>query len=300
MEIIGTGHRAPNGMSVGPKGQITSADNEGNWVPSSRVNLVHRGGFYGHVHTAHRPKVPTDYDKPLLWIPHQLDNSSGGQVWVNSDRWGPFKGGLLHLSYGKCSLFKIMKEEVDGRWQGAAVRFPLQFETGIMRGRFNPADGQLYLAGLRVWQSGGARFGAFHRVRYTGKPVYMPTQLEVKQNGIAITFTNPVDAVFAVDDQNYSIDQWNYQWTKEYGSKMYSVKDPTKAIGDKKQAAFRGEPVEIESIKLSNNKKTIFLEIADLKPVMQSRITFNMKFADGTELSKQVIVHTINHVPAKQ
>ena len=81
---------------------------------------------------------------------------------------------------------------------------------------------------------------------------------------------------------------------------MYSVKDPTKAIGDKKQAAFRGEPVEIESIKLSNNKKTIFLEIADLKPVMQSRITFNMKFADGTELSKQVIVHTINHVPTKQ
>ena len=300
MEIIATGHRAPNGMSVGPKGQITTADNEGNWVPSSRLNLVQRGGFYGHVHTAHRPKVPTDYDKPLLWIPHQLDNSSGGQVWVNSDRWGPFKGDLLHLSYGKCSLFKIMKEEVDGRWQGAAVRFPLQFETGIMRGRFNPADGQLYLAGLRVWQSSGARFGAFHRVRYTGKPVYMPTQLQVKQNGIAITFTNPVDAVFAVDDQNYSIDQWNYQWTKEYGSKMYSVKDPTKAIGDKQQAAFRGEPVEIESIKLSNNKKTIFLKIADLKPVMQSRITFNMKFADGTELSKQVIVHTINHVPAKQ
>ena len=165
-----------------------------------------------------------------------------------------------------------------------------------MRGRFNPVDGQLYLAGLRVWQSNGARFGAFHRVRYTNKnPVYMPTKLRVKSNGIAITFTDKVDAVTAVDNQNYSVDQWNYQWTGEYGSKMFSVNIPGKAIGDKKQAAFRGEPVEIVSIKLSNNKKTIFLEITDLKPVMQSRITFNMKFADGTELSKRVIVHTINH-----
>jgi len=299
MEIVATGHRAPNGMSVGPKGEITTADNEGNWVPTSRLNLVKRGGFYGHVHTAHRKETPKDYDKPLLWLPHQLDNSSGGQVWVTSDKWGPFEGDLLHLSYGKCSLFKIMKEEINGGWQGAAVRFPLQFESGIMRGRFNPKDGQLYLAGLRVWQSNGARYGAFHRVRYTGKPVYMATQLKVKENGIAITFTNPLDPVSAVDDQNYAVDQWNYQWTKAYGSKMYSIITPGKVIGDKKQAAFRGDSMEIQSIKLSDDKKTIFLEIAGLRPVMQSRITFNIKFADGKELMKQEVIHTINRVPVE-
>lgn len=299
MEIIATGHRAPNGMSVGPEGKITTADNEGNWVPTSRLNLVKRGGFYGHVHTAHRKQTPKDYDKPLMWIPHQFDNSSGGQVWVTSNRWGPFGGNLLHLSYGKCSLFKIMQDEVNGQWQGGAVRFPLQFESGIMRGRFNPGDGQLYLAGLRVWQSSGARYGAFHRVRFTGKPVYMATKLNVKKNTIAITFTDPLDPVSAVDDQNYAVDQWNYQWTKAYGSKMYSVKIPGKVIGDKKQAAFRGDSMEIQSIMLSDDKKTISLEIAGLKPVMQSRITFNIKFADGNELMKQEIIHTINHVPAK-
>ena len=61
-----------------------------------------------------------------------------------------------------------------------------------MRGRFNPHDGQLYLAGLRVWQSNGARYGAFHRVRYTGKPAHMPTELNVEKAGIRITFTNPL------------------------------------------------------------------------------------------------------------
>jgi len=298
LEVVATGHRAPNGMSVGPKGELTSADNEGNWVPSSRVNLVKPGGFYGHVYTAHRKEVPNDYDKPLFWLPHQVDNSSGGQTWVTSDKWGPFKGDLLHLSYGKSSLFKVMKEEVNGQWQGGAVRFPLRFDSGIMRGRFNPRDGQLYVAGLRVWQSNGARFGAFHRVRYTGKPVHMPTDIKVQKNGLAVTFTNPLDAVSAVDDQNWAVDQWNYQWTKNYGSKMYSSKDPAEVVGDKKQGEFGGDAVAIKGIKLSEDKKTVFIEVDGLKPVMQSRIRFNIKAADGAVL-KQEIFHTINRVPAK-
>ena len=298
LEIVATGHRAPNGMSVGPNGELTSSDNEGNWVPTSRVNYVKPGGFYGHVHTAHRKEPPNDYDKPLLWLPHQVDNSSGGQVWVNSNRWGPFSRGLLHLSYGKSTLFKVMKEEVDGQWQGAAVRFPLRFDSGMMRGRFNPHDGQLYLAGLRVWQSNGARFGAFHRVRYTGKPVHMPTELKVAKDGIRITFTNPLDATTAVDDQNWAIDQWNYQWTQGYGSKLYSTKDPAKVVGDKRQGTFGGDPVAIKAIKLSEDKKTVHLLVDNLKPVMQSRIRFNIMAADKTVI-KQEIFHTINRVPAQ-
>lgn len=298
LDIIANGHRAPNGMSVGPNGEITSADNEGNWVPSSRINLVKRGGFYGHVYTSHRLQQPTDYDKPLLWLPHQVDNSSGGQIWVTSDRWGPFKGDLLHLSYGRCRMFKVMHEEVDGQPQGGAVQFPLRFDSGLMRGRFNPKDGQLYAVGLKVWQTSGARYGAFHRVRYTGKPVNMPAAMHVKKGGIEITFTDPLDAASAVDDQNYAVDQWNYRWTQDYGSKLYSVKDPNKVLGEKKQAVFKGDTIEIQSIKLSDDRKTITLKIDGLKPVMQSRIRFNIKADDGTVL-KQDIFHTINRVPAQ-
>ena len=297
LEIVATGHRAPNGMSVGPKGELTSADNEGNWVPTSRVNYVKPGGFYGHVYTAHRKEAPKDYDKPLFWLPHQADNSSGGQVWVNSKRWGPFENDLLHISYGKSSLFLVVKEEVDGQWQGGAVKFPLRFDSGIMRGRFNPVDGQLYVAGLRVWQSNGARYGAFHRVRYTGQPVHMPLELNVVKNGILITFTNALDATSAVDEQNWAIDQWNYQWTSNYGSKLYSPKDPAREVGDKKQGNFGGDPVPIKGIKLLD-KRSILLEIDNIKPVMQSRIRFNIKAEDKTVI-KQEIFHTINRVPAK-
>ena len=64
---------------------ISSGDNEGTWTPSSRVNLIVKGGFYGVPPLAHRTPEPTDYDKPILWIPHNtgpIDNSCGGQAWV--------------------------------------------------------------------------------------------------------------------------------------------------------------------------------------------------------------------------
>lgn len=298
LDIIATGHRAPNGLSVGPNDQITSSDNEGNWVPSSRVNWVEPGGFYGHVFTAHRSPTPIDYDKPLLWLPHQMDNSSGGQAWVTSDKWGPFKGDLLHTSYGKCSLFKVMYENVDGVMQGAAVRFPLNFDSGIMRGRFSPFDGQLYLTGLRVWQSSGAREGTLQRVRYTGKAVNMPKDLHIKPNGIEITFTNPLDPELAKDPENYAVDQWNYLWTQNYGSKMYSVKDPTKTLGDKGQSSYKGEDVKIKSVKVSNGNKTVFIELEEVVPVMQYRVRYNLDAADG-DLVRQEVYGTINKVPGK-
>jgi hypothetical protein len=301
LDIVATGYRAPNGLGVGPNDELTSSDNEGNWVPSSRVNLMKPAGFYGHVHTAHTSTPPTDYDKPLFWLPHQVDNSSGGQVWVTSDKWGPFRGDMLHMSYGSCSLFKVMQEEVGGQAQGGAVRFPLNFESGIMRARFSPRDGQLYATGLRVWQSSGAKTGAFHRVRYTGKAVAMPKELHVKPNGLEITFATALDPKTAADDGNWAIDQWNYKWTGNYGSKMYSASEPDKVIGENKIAnsKFGGEDLVVKKATLRPDGKTVFLEVeGGVKPVMQMRIRMNLNAADGTPIN-QTIYNTVNKVAAK-
>ncbi len=292
LEVVAYGLRAPNGLGMGPNDEITTADNEGNWVPSSRVDLVKPGAFLGHVHTAHAATPPKDYDKPIFWLPHnyEFDNSSGGQVWVTSDKWGAFQGDMLHTSYGASSLFKVMMEKVDGQVQGGAVKLPLKFNTGIMRGRFNPRDGQLYLCGLNVWQSNGPKQGGFQRVRYTGKPVHMPAGLHVRKNGLLITFTNPLDPASAGDAQNYSVEQWNYKWTSNYGSPEFSVVEPDKKGHDK---------VAVKSARLMPDKKTVFLEIADLKPVMQMKVKFKINAADGTPINSE-IHNTINRVPATE
>ncbi len=230
-EVVATGFRAPNGMGIGPHDEIVVGDNQGHWIPSSKLNLIKPGGFYGHVaDPRHDPKAPApaSFDAPLCYIPMTLDNSSGGQIWVTGGKWGPFEGHLLHTSYGKAALLAVLDEKVDGVAQGGAFTFPVKFDSGIMRARFNPNDGQLYVTGLRGWQTTGAKDGCFQRVRFTGKPVNLPTEMHVLKDGITIGFPVALDPIYANDAANYSIEQYNYQWSSTYGSPDLSLENPGK------------------------------------------------------------------------
>ncbi len=293
LTTVGTGLRAPNGLGMGPNDEVTVADNEGNWIPSSKVTLMKEGSYGGHQFTAHVTPKPTGFDQPIFWLPHNydVDNSSGGQVWVKSDKWGPFNGQMLHTSYGAGILFKCFSEEVDGVLQGGAVRFPVNFDSGVMRGRFRPQDGQLYLVGLNVWQSnnkmGQNKRGIFQRVRYTGKPAHLPTSVKVNKKSLVVEFTDPLDFASAADAQNYSVDRWNYKWTQAYGSPEFKISDSEQKGHD---------VVEVKSAKVSADGRTVTLEIDDLKPVMQMRIRYQLKSMDGQELKSEVY-HTINRIP---
>jgi len=247
---------------------------------------VKPGSFNGVVDSGHRPLKstsskpdPSEHPKPLCWMPKNVDNSGGGQVWVTSDAWGPFKGDLLHMSYGTSSLFKVLKEEVNGQVQGGVVRFPVQFTSSAMRARFNTKDGQLYLAGLRGWQSNAAREGGLDRVRYTGAPVCMPTGLNATTKEMKITFTGPVDREAATNVENYVVEVWNYKWTGGYGSVEYSTlpESPDQEKGKKKKAH---DPLTVKAARLSEDGRTVHLEIEGLKPVMQMHIGLRIAAAD--------------------
>ncbi len=311
-----TGLRAPNGIGVGPDGQVTSGDNEGTWMPKCRLNWIKPGGFYGVVDTAHRQDKPTMYDEPICWFPKDVDNSGGGQTWVTSTKWGPFAGRLLHTSYGTCSLFLALVDPRGEHVQGGVVRFPVNFLSGIMRPRFNPRDGQLYVAGLRGWQTSAAQDACFQRVRYTGKPANMATGLVVKKDALELTFTDPLDPEDAADADSYQVEQWNYLWCSEYGSDDYSAKTPDFEAKVRELNKLREDPdkngprieeitksfrkgrdeVKIESAQLSPDGKTVTLAIPGLKPVMQMRIRGKLKAADGKKIPLEVY-NTINFVP---
>jgi sugar lactone lactonase YvrE len=49
IEPVARGFRAPNGLTIGPDDAIYVAENQGQWIPSSKISRVRRGGFYGFV-----------------------------------------------------------------------------------------------------------------------------------------------------------------------------------------------------------------------------------------------------------
>jgi hypothetical protein len=287
-ETVATGFRAPNGIGVNPwNGQITTGDNEGTWVPTCPINWVKPGGFYGVEDLAHGADVKS-FRQPLTWMSHdEYDNSGGGQVWVDSDKWGPFSKRMLHMSYGQCALYLVLQDEVDGQIQGGVVKFPVKFASSAMRGRFNRADGQLYVAGLQGWQTKAVKISGFDRVRYTGKPVHSVESLKVTSKGLRLTFTHPLDAKEAGDAQNFSARRWNYRRTSDYGSATYLVSDPNK----------KGrENVAVKSATVSADGRTVDLEIQDFRPVNQLEIKFQIKAKDGTSI-EQEFQCSVNAIP---
>jgi hypothetical protein len=262
-------------------------------VPKVPLHWIKPGSFNGVVTSSHMKLKSTDakadlseMPKPLCWFPKNWDNSNGDQVWVTSDRWGPFKGDMLHLSYGTSSLFKVMMEEVNGQMQGGVVKFPLKFTSSAMRGRFNPRDGQLYIAGLNGWQSNAARDGGLDRVRYTGKPVLMPTALHASTAGVSIAFTNPVDPKSAADPDNYAVEMWNYRWTSTYGSGDYSTRSESESAGKKKAEGH--DQLTVKAASISADGKTITLELPEISPCNQMHITMKLKTPEGKPLPVEI------------
>lgn len=293
IEPVAAGLRAANGLGIGPGDLITVGDNQGNWIPSSRINVIKQGGFYGYMPhvTAAGGSPRDDYDRPLCWIPVTVDNSGGSQVWSDEKRFGPLSGRMFHTSYGRASVMLVMTQKLDdGVYQGGVVRMPFRFDSGVMRGRVNPKDGQLYLCGLRGWQTDGNRDGTLVRVRHTGKPLYMPTGFRVVAGGIELTFSQPLDPETAEDVGSYGVQQWNYLWGEQYGSPEFSVKEPGKQGRDE---------VPVESAKLLPDKRTVLLSIPDLTPVMQMQIDLDVDAADGTNIHDTMWL-TINRVPASK
>jgi hypothetical protein len=287
LDVVARGLRAPNGIGIGPNGEMTSGDNQGSWVPVCPLNRIREGAFVGIPDGVPGDVKPTKRDPPIIWMPMDVDNSSGCQVWVPDERWGPFAGRMLHLSYGKSSLFSVMTQEVGDVMQGALTKFPLNFATGIMRARFNAADGQLYVCGLRGWQTTAARDGAFQRVRYVGKPVVMAMGYAVTKDGIDLTFSQPIDKAEAENLDNWSLQQFNVIWSKNYGSPEVSVADPTKHARD---------PVKVAKATLKADGKTVSLTIPGIQPVNCLVIKPRIATADGVAITAPINA-TINVVP---
>ena len=118
----------------------------------------------------------------------------------------------------------------------------------------------------------------------------MQEALHVSKKGITVRFTGALDKKSASDPQNWAIEQYNYLWSSAYGSDTYKVSKPEEKGTDQ---------VAIESVKVAEDGKSVFLEVAGLKPVMQMRIKMNVKAVDGSRVPDDV-ANTINVVPDKE
>ncbi len=298
---LASGWRNPNGLGVRADGLVTVAPQQGEWTPSSQISQVREGGYYGYPGPKVTAENPLGYDAPLCWIPHRADNSSGSQVWLPSRKPGlppgnsdslrledsPLGGQMLHLLWGRCGLMLVLRDTDSSVEQGAVFTLPAKFLSGPNRATFNPRDSALYVAGSTGWQTSAARDGALQRVRWTGKTATLPVAWHVLPNGLSLTFSQPLDRTTAEDVGSYGVKRWNYRYAAQYGSKDWSVTDPTKEGRDE---------VPVKSAKLQPDGRTVVLDLGPMSPVMQMEVQWNLDTAAG-KTSRSQLWLTVNAVP---
>jgi putative heme-binding domain-containing protein len=282
-EIMATGFRAPNGVCLNPDGTFFLSDQEGFWTPKNRINWVKRGGFYGNMWGYHDVTDSSDsaMEPPVCWITNAMDRSPAELVWVESQQaaWKPLHGALLSLSYGNGKIFVVPHENTRGQIQGGVCALPIPaFPTGIMRGRFNPVDGQLYTCGLFSWAGDRTQPGGFYRVRTTGKPLFVPIGLSARRNSLAITFTGRLNRKNSCEPSYYRAKTWSLKRTVNYGSDHYDER-----------------PARITSAKLSEDGRTVILEIPELRPTWCMEVAYAIQSESG-EPVEGVLHNTIHHL----
>ena len=238
-EVVAWGLRTPNGMGRLADGRFTVSDNQGPWMPAGKISAVEPGGFYGNMpinaeqerwlRDRNDGELPDDFDEPFIWMPQELDNSCGGQVWVDDPRFGPLSGRLFHASFGKGWLYYLLLDQVADQTQAAIVALPHQWDAGVMRLRVNQADGQVYGVGLSGWQGpGGGKDGCFQRLRWTGKACRSIERVNLTPSGLRLRFSFSLHSTSAVNPDNWRAEMWDYLWSKKYGSDQFSVLQPGK------------------------------------------------------------------------
>lgn len=282
-EVIATGLRGPY-LGINPiTGVLTASDQQGNFVPSSPIYLIRKGDYYGVSPTAHRTDNPP-IARPLTWIPHHVDQSSLGQAWVTGNKMGPLNGSLIHFSFGRPALFRVLMDSTSQGIQGGLSMIHADYPAPTSKGTTHPRDGQLYVAGFNLWGSNSKGLSALLRLRYTGKPSYLVNKFEAGKQGIVLRFDSPLDPATATNPDNFQVKRYNYLRTEEYGSGHYRLDGST---GEEK--------IPVSASYLSPDGTSVLLLVPEMKEVMQMEVAYQLTAKDGHKINDE-FWFTVNYL----
>lgn len=280
-EFIAHGLRVPNGIGIGVDGEIFLSDNQGDWLPSSKIVHLKEGAFYGSRAVDYEGTEGLEATPPVVWLPQgEIGNSPTQPLLMKA---GPYAGQMIHGDIHHGGLKRVFVEKINGVYQGAVFRFTQGLEAGINRMVWGP-DGNLYVGGLGSYGnwSHDSRFFGLQRLSYNGKTTFEMLAVRAKTNGMEIEFTEPLAPGHGEAPEDYQVQQWWYLPTARYGGPKMDL-----------------ETLEVKTVTLSADRRRVFLEIDNLKEghVVYIRVASPVQSVSGQYLWGTESWYTLNEIP---
>ncbi|MZD52496.1 hypothetical protein GTX07_01315 [Streptomyces sp. SID5606] len=283
VSYVAGGLRTPNGIGWGPEGGIFVTDNQGGWLPSSKLVHIKQGRFFNHYTNPDGPFDAQPVTRPVLWLPqNEIANSPSTPLQLTE---GPFAGQMLFgdVTYG--GVQRGFLEKVGGEYQGAVFRLTQGLEAGVTRISIGP-DGALYAGGLGAggnWGQEGKLSHGLQKLAPNGTDAFDIRAMRAVPGGFALEYTQPLSADTARDlAQHYRIKQWRYAPTADYGGPKIDE-----------------ETLTAQSATLSGDGRTVTLAIPGLKAdrVVHVRSPRPFSSAGGETLWSTEAWYTLNRLP---
>lgn len=284
VEFLTSGLRTPNGIGFGYEGEMFVADNQGDWLPASKIVHVKKGAWYGSRSVDFEGTAELEEMQPVVWLPQDEIGNSPSQPGILKH--GIYKDHMIHGEVTHGGLKRVFVEEVDGNYQGALFRFTQGMEAGVNRIAWDNDSKNLYIGGIGNpgnWQHSGTQWYGLQRFSYNEKSTFEMLAVRAKSNGVEIEFTEAIGENYGNRAEDYEIKQWYYLPTKEYGGpKMNETKLP------------------IKSVNISEDRKKVFLELGEMKAkhVVYIRLAGTFVSQKNQELWSTECWYTMNKIPA--
>ncbi len=218
VSYVAGGLRTPHGIGWGPDGDIFVTDNQGGWLPSSKLLHVKQDRFFNHYMNPDGPFDDRPVTQPVLWLPqNEIANSPSNPVQVTT---GPFAGQLLFgdVTYG--GIQRGFLEKVNGEYQGAVFRMTQGLEAGVSRISLGP-DGAIYTGGIGAggnWGQPGKLSHGLQKLTPNGANTFDIRAMRAVEGGFELEYTQPLSAATVADlAAKYQAKQWRYVPTADYG-----------------------------------------------------------------------------------
>lgn len=283
-EVVAHGLRTPNGIGSGPQGELFITDNQGDWLPSSKLLRLENGAFYGSRAVLLEQAAALLVTAPVLWLPqNEIGNSPSNPALIPAGH-GPYSGQLCHgdVTYG--GVQRDFLEVIDGVWQGCVMRWIQGLEAGVNRIVFGP-DGALYVGGIGSsgnWGQEGKQSCGLERLEYKGPAGMDLLAVRAKSNGFELEFTEPLAPGLGWEVENYVLTQWRYQPTEQYGGPKL---DETR--------------LKLRSASVSEDRQRVSLVVDGLQAghVVHVRVVGPLRDSKGQRLWSTEAWYTLNRIP---
>ncbi|HEX5112020.1 MAG TPA: family 16 glycoside hydrolase [Saprospiraceae bacterium] len=282
LSFIASGLRTPNGIGIGIDGEIFIADNQGDWLPSSKIIHVVQDAFYGQHAVDPQGTANLKVTPPTLWLPQdEIGNSPSTPLQLND---GPYKGQMIHCEVTYGGVERDFIEKINGEYQGCVFPFIQGLEAGINRMVWGP-DTALYVGGIGNpgnWAQTDKLWYGLQRLKYNGKPTFEMLAVRAKTDGLEIEFTEPLRDGDGWDPKDWEIKQWRYVPTKDYGGPKVDL-----------------ETLKVLSASVSSDRKHVGLKLAGMKA--GHVVYVHMRDAYVSDAGRQLWTteawYTMNNIP---